>query len=373
MKVVYCIPGTYNSGGMERVLANKVNWLVNNGYDVSIITTDQRSLFPFFYIDPRVHMYDIGINYELDKNKSFVIKCASFVFKQIKHYKALSALIKELCPDIAISMFCNDAPVLLKIRGGFKKVLEVHFSRFKRLQYGRKGVWALVDKFMNWRDGKIARRFDRFVVLTQEDLRYWGKMTNVLVIPNARTFETEFSSDLRNKVVLAIGRYTYQKGFERLICSWAVCSKKFPDWKLKIIGSGEDEAELLALVQSKGLSKSVFLQRPTNNIIEEYLTSSVVAMTSRYEGLPMVLLEAQAVGLPVVTFDCKCGPKDIITDGVDGYLVPEGDLNMFAEKLSILMKDDNMRLAFGRAAKKASERNSEENVMIQWDKLFQTI
>ena len=134
MKIVYCIAGTYNSGGMERVLANKANYLVRKGYEVVIVTTDQRGQKPFFSLDQCICCYDLGINYEENNGKSFVNKLIHYPFKQWKHKKRLSALLKELKADIEISMFCNDASLLPSIQDGSRKVLEIHFSRFKRLQ-----------------------------------------------------------------------------------------------------------------------------------------------------------------------------------------------------------------------------------------------
>jgi len=372
MKIVYCIAGTYNSGGMERVLANKANWLVNHGYDVSIVTTDQRGLPSFFSMDQRIRLYDLRINYELN-TKSFCVKSFSYIHKQLKHYWRLSELLKIIQPDIVVSMFCHDVNVLPKIKFTGHKVLEVHFSRYKRLQYNRRGIWGLLDKLMFRLDEKVVSKYDKFVVLTEEDYLNWGEKLNMVVIPNAIMISPDQESDLTAKVVLAIGRLTYQKGFDRLIEAWSICVKRFPEWILNIVGSGEDEAKLRELIDKNGLSGKVNLMPSTKDINKAYLSSSILVMSSRYEGLPMVLLEAQAYGLPIVSFDCKCGPKDVVSDGIDGYLVPEGDVQALADKLSFLMFNDHIRHSFGRAAKHASGRYSETAIMEQWDKLFRSL
>ena len=139
MRIVYCIAATYNSGGMERVLANKANWLVSNGYEVIIVTTDQRGRAPFFKLDNRIKKYDLGINYEENNGSSLLNKIVHYPFKQFRHKHALDKLLKQLNADIVISMFCNDASILPLVEDGSIKLLEIHFSRFKRLQYGRKG------------------------------------------------------------------------------------------------------------------------------------------------------------------------------------------------------------------------------------------
>ena len=134
MKIVYCIAGTYNSGGMERVLANKANYLAVHGYEVVIITTDQRGKQPFFDLDRRIRCHDLGINYEENNGKSFLNKLVHYPFKQWKHRKRLSECLKQTNADIAVSMFCNDASLLWKMNDGSRKILEIHFSRYKRRQ-----------------------------------------------------------------------------------------------------------------------------------------------------------------------------------------------------------------------------------------------
>lgn len=373
MKILYNIAGTYNSGGMERVLANKANWLVKQGHEVVIVTTDQRGKKPFFPLDARIKCYDLAINYEENNGKSFLNKLSHYPFKQWKHKVRLTALLKELRPDIVISMFCNDAFFIPSIKDGSKKILEIHFSRFKRLQYGRKGLWHLADRWRYKTDAKVVSRFDKFVVLTHEDKEYWGNLRNMCVIPNARTFEVSQPATLGTKKVIAVGRFNHQKGFERLIDAWAMVVREMPDWTLHIVGDGELRTELQQQIDYLNLSAHVIMGRAEKDMISVYKDASILAMSSYYEGLPMVLLEAQAVGLPIVSFDCKCGPKDVIEDGVDGFLVKEGNIEELAQKLLVLMQDANLRSQMGSAAYAHSERYSEERVMKQWTELFDEV
>lgn len=373
MRLVYCIAGTRHSGGMERVLANKANYWVRHGHDVTIVTTDQHGELPFFHLDTRVKCVDLEINYEDNNGKSIWNKIAYYPFKQYVHRKRLRALLKRVQPDITISMFCNEAAFLPKIKEGGWKVLEIHFSKYKRLQYGRKGLWRWVDIVRSRYDEILVKKYDRFVVLTEEDKSYWGALPNMVVIPNARTFTPDNTALLQNKKVLAVGRLTYQKGFERLIEAWSLLNDKYPDWKLVIVGDGEKKEELEQLVVDSSLQDSVFLKAPVKDMEQLYREASVIAMTSRYEGLPMILLEAQAYGIPIVSFKCQCGPADIITDGKDGFLVPEGNVPMMAEKLSILMSDYQLRAKMGKAAVLSSKRFDEERVMNQWENLFRSL
>ena len=370
MKIVYCIAGTYNSGGMERVLANKANWLVRNGHEVSILTTDQRGRNSFFELDSRISLYDLGVDYEDNNGGSFLNKLIRYPFKQWTHYKALKRILPELKADVVVSMFCNDASILPRIKDGSKKVLEIHFSRFKRQQYGRKGLWRLADEFRSRNDIKVVSRFDRFVVLTNEDKGYWGDLDNILVIPNARSFEFETPAELKNKSVIAVGRYCYQKDLGKLIDAWGLVCVEEDGWKLHLVGDGEDRERLQRQIEELGLKDRVVLGRAETDMRAVYNNASLLALSSRYEGLPMVLLEAQAVGLPIVSFTCKCGPRDVIEDGLDGILVEEGNVRALADGILQLIRNEELRVRMGREAFKRSGRYSEGAVMSQWVKLF---
>ena len=370
MKILYCIAGTYNSGGMERVLSNKANYLAAHGHEVTIVTTDQRGQAPFFELDRRIRCIDIDVNYETNNGKSFFNKVAHYPFKQFKHKRRLAKVLKEIKPDIAISMFCNDASLLPRMKDGSKKVLEIHFSRFKRLQYDRKGLWRLADKWRNRNELKVASRFDRFVVLTHEDSCYWGGLSNMSVIPNARTFVCDAPAPLDRHRVIAVGRYTYQKGFDMLLDAWARVCKQVNGWELHIIGDGESRDALAAQIKELSLQDSAVLCPATKNIKEAYQEASILVMSSRYEGFGMVLLEAATAGVPAVSFDCKCGPSEIIKDGETGFLVAPGDTASLAEKMLMLMKDEALRKKMGKAAFADSSRFSTETVMKQWTDLF---
>lgn len=370
MKIIYCIAGTRHSGGMERVLANKANFLAEHGYNIIIVTTDQCGEPSFFPLDNRIRCIDLNINYEENNGKSIWNKLVHYPIKQIKHKNRLTTLLKKEKPDITISMYCNDAQFLPSIHDGSKKILEIHFSRFKRLQYGRKGLWKLADRFRSHQDASIVKKYDKFVVLTNEDKSYWGNLKNICVIPNARTFTFSSLTPLDNKEVIAVGRYCFQKGFDILIDAWYIVCKKNADWILRIVGNGEQHEELQRKINIYGIGERVILDNSRPNMISIYQKASLFVLSSRYEGLPMVLLEAQSAGLPVVSFTCKCGPKDLIEDGISGFLVSEGDVIELANKILRLMEDKKLRESMGKAAFINSRKYSMEHVMQQWIDLF---
>lgn len=374
IKLVYCIGGTYNSGGMERVLANKANWLSSHGYEITIITTEQRGRNAFFPLNPDIQQIDLGINYE--ESKGIEAKLFSYPFKLLKHKRALSKQLRSIGPDIVVSLFDNGSSIIPMINDGSKKILEVHFSRFKRKQYERKGLLGIIDRILSKQDLKTAKSYDQFVVLTNEDKGYWGMDKNISVIPNAlnNTFRNvDLKERERTNKIIAVGRLAHQKHFSELIHIFSAIHDKAPDWSLEIIGNGPDKDRLQKLIDGLGLKSKVVLSPATSTIQEKYLTGSIYAMTSRYEGLPMVLLEAQACGLPIISNDCKCGPKDIINDGIDGYIIPMGNRQLFAEKLLELIKDQELRQRMGNAAVISSKRFDEERIMKLWTSLFEKV
>mgnify|MGYP003252467194 FL=1 len=175
--------------------------------------------------------------------------------------------------------------------------------------------------------------------------------------------------------VIAVGRLDYQKGFDRLIKAWKLVQQKekFQDWKLDIFGQGEWREMLQGMINERHLEKSICLNAPTSNIGAEYARSAMLVMSSNYEGFPMVMIEAMACGLPVVSYDFKCGPKDIIQHGVNGMLVHEGDIRGLAEAMEKVMEDETLRKGLSVQARKIVETYAEERVMNQWIVMFTSL
>lgn len=375
MKIVYCQCSVYNPGGMERVLLNKVRWLSTHGHEVTVVTTDQNNRPPFFSFPENVRIIDLGINYSADNSLPPHKKIANYLRKKRIHRKRLSKLLMQMRPDITVSLYPSESSFIPYIKDGSRKVLELHFNRFFRLQYGRKGILCAIDRIRSNRDVDIARKFDSFVVLTEEDKGYWGRMDNIEVIPNAAMQSSGKISDCSSKRVIAVGRLDYQKGFDRLLRIWAKVMKNddLADWHLDIFGQGEWGEMLQSMIDNLDISGSAAIHQPVKDIAAEYAGSSILAITSHYEGFPMVMIEAMSMGLPVVTYDFKCGPKDIIRDGENGFIATDGNEEEFAENLSRLMRDEERRRQMGRNAISVLSRYSEESVMEKWEQLFTSL
>lgn len=376
MKLIYCIASVHHPGGMERVLLNKLCWFVRQGgYDLTVVTTDQQGLPPFYGFPPEVRMVDLAINYTADNDKSALAKIMGYFRRRRLHRRRLEALLMQEKADIVVSLYPSESSFIPRIGDGSRKVLELHYNRHFRLQYNRHGLLGLADRFRTWQDKRIVSQFDKFVVLTREDAGYWGILPNLIVIPNAALQSASIPANPgRSRRVLAVGRLDYQKGFDRLIDAWSLLPASLRErWQLDLFGQGEWRDMLQQQIDRLGLKEFVRIHPPTKEIAQEYSTSAFLAMSSHYEGFPMVMIEAMSSGLPVVSFDYPCGPKDIIHDGKNGLLVKEGDVSALARALERLMTNDDLRVRLGEDARGISETYSENKIMTQWIQCFQKL
>lgn len=374
MRIVYCLRSIVNLGGLERIVISKANFLVSAGYDIAIVTTDQMNRTPSFNLDERIRCYDLGINYDQNQSRPFLSKVFYFIYNRWLHQRRLKKLLFTLKADIVISTFGNEMPLLPKMNDGSKKVLEFHFCRHWFSLIKRKGLYGFVEKICNRNMDKAIRRYDEFVVLTKEDALAWSvSCNNLKVIPNMLPINSPCRSDLDSTRVIAVGRYVDVKGFDRLIAAWAVVAPQKRDWTLHIYGDGDMRSQLEDQIQQAGLQSSVSLEGSSKTIDEEYAKSSIFVLTSKYEGFSLAIAEAASVGLPAVSFDCPCGPKELIVDGKNGFLVENGDIEDLADKLLLLMNDEVLRKRMGEAAYEYSKRYLPNVVMQQWMSLFDSL
>lgn len=380
MRIAYCIPSCYNSGGMERVLSLKANYLADKmDYEVFIITTGQKNNKPYYPLSPKIQLIDLGINYSDIEHLPLYKKIHWVFIKRYKHRKLLSRTLYQLKADIVISMFTHELPFLYKIKDGSSKVLEIHFSQqFRTLHnlYNHANwIVRLLGCWLNHRDQISARKYDRFVVLTREDKATWKNFSNIEVIYNPTTFIPSERADYRSKKAIAVGRLCAQKGFDMLINIWNSIDKKSRcGWSLSIYGSGPDNQSLHQQIKSLGLETEIEIYPPTCNIAEVYKNSSILCFTSRYEGFGMVVVEAMSFGVVPISFDCPCGPKDIIANGSNGILIRSFDQKEFASKLAELMNNENQRKQMGENAITSIQEKFEiSSIMKQWVNLFQSL
>lgn len=375
--IVYCTPALYMAGGVERVLTLKANYFVEHfGYDITIILTEGKDKPLYYPLSDKVKVINLDINFEELWTCSFCKKILLYLQKQYQFKKKLTAELVRIRPDITVSLLRREINFITKIKDGSKKIGELHVNRanYRNFETGESNfVKRLFSKF--WMRSLVMhlKELDRFVVLTEEDKLNWKELEHVDVIPDPLAFQTDMVSQLNSKRVIAVGRYVYQKGFDLLLRAWAKVERKCSDWEIVIYGQGNREP-YENLIDQLGLDRSrCHLYGPTNDIMREYLNSSIFVFSSRFEGFGMVLIEAMACGLPCVSFDCPCGPKDIISDQQDGLLVPNGDINKMADKLTGLMTHSNDIERMSKAALKKAESYSIDTISQRWKKMFDTL
>lgn len=369
MKILYCLAHTSNSGGMERIVVNKANWLAQKGHEVTILTTDQENRKDFFSLID-VKRIDSDILYSKNKSsnpiKRYILR--NRLIKEHKNY--VEKYIKENPQDVIISTFGNEVGFIPKLKDKSKKILEIHFSRWFRLQENRKGIWNLIDRILTWKDFRYAKKYDHFVCLTEEDKQNWKGISNIHVINNFIKNKSDKPASLQTKSMIAVGRLEYQKGYERLIEAWELVKPKHPDWKLEIYGSGTLKNNLVDLIKEKNLSDVIRINDPIKNIEDKLQESSAFILSSRYEGFGLVLIEAMSNGLPIISFDCQCGPKDLITNENNGFIIKEGDTKLMADRIIKLIENPCLRIQMGENAYKLSEFYLQDTIMPQWENLF---
>lgn len=373
LRIVYCTPSIYIAGGVERVLTTKVNYLASQDdrYDVIVVLTDGAGRKPFYELSDKVKVINLNIGFEELWGLSFLRKIPVYLKKQLLFKRKLRDTLMELRPDITVSTLRREINFLNDIPDGSRKIGEMHINRQNYRNFDKGNVVKrLFSRWWMWRLMKKLQRLDKFVVLTEDDAQAWSELDNVCVIPNPLPSISKQKSTLSVKRVIAVGRYSHEKGIDMLLRAWSMVERECPDWRLDVFGAGKTEAYLRIAGELRLDETRYALNGPTKDISREYLGSSVFALSSRFEGFGMVLLEAMSYGLAVVSFDCPCGPKNIIDNEVDGLLVENGDVGKLAQGIIRLIKDENLRAALADRAREKSQSYSIEVIGRKWEELF---
>jgi glycosyltransferase involved in cell wall biosynthesis len=376
-KIVYLVGGLLYPNGMCRVLSQKVNWLAEHtDYEVYMILTEKAGAPWYYHMSPRVKWVNFDINFdELDTMPLFR-KLWHYWHKQRRYRSMFTNYLMEVRPDITVCTVRREINFINDIRDGSHKVGEIHFNRENYRQFNKPWLPGWVNEWVTnrWKHAleREIRRLDQFVVLTEEDSRDWRGMRNMSVIPNPLAYLPDQYSDCSSKTVIAAGRYTEQKGFDLLIRAWQYVAEKHPDWRLNIYGGGDNEF-YQRMANDLGLNGLVCCNRAVDDIYKCYRESSFFVLSSRYEGFGLVLAEAMSAGLPVVSFACPCGPRDIVTDGVDGLLVERGNIQALSEAICWMIDHDAERRQFGKRAVLSARRYEEERIMRRWVDLFDSL
>ncbi len=375
MKIVYCIDTLDYIGGTERITIVKANALSDiEGNEVFVIVGFNMKGNKTISLSPKVKLVDLNVPYFSNYGNNWIKVSWTYYKLRKEHLQKLKSILNSILPDIVISVGGAEKLNLPRLKVSTYPVFirEIHFYKY----YRRGNANTVLDKllafifeFIDYR--LYINNYDCIAVLTQEDYRdNWNRNSRVIVIPNPNTLAVSNYSSLDNKVVISVGRLTESKNFKSLISIWKCVNESYPDWKLAIYGDGPMRDNLQKQIEDLRLTDSIFLCGFTTDINSKMLNSSIFAFTSMNEGFGLVLLEAMSCGLPVVSYACPCGPKDIIEQGKSGFYVSLNDEHTFAEKLKLLIGDEKLRKEMGSKAVLRSQDFSLERIIDLWMKTF---
>jgi glycosyltransferase involved in cell wall biosynthesis len=362
------------AGGVERVLTLKANYFAEHfGYDVTIILTEGKDKPLFYPLSEKVHVINLDIGFEELWTCSFVKKIFVYLKKQRRFKRLLTAELMRLKGDITVSMLRREINFINEINDGSRKVGELHINRANYRNFNTEEANWLKRLFAKcWSMSLVGhlKKLDKLVVLTEKDREAWVELDNVVSIPDPLSLNPQSVSQLSNQRVVAIARYSHEKGIDLLLKAWAIAAKNVSEWRLDVYGDGDRQPYDEMIDELSIDRKRCELHGRTNDVEQEYCQSSVFVLSSRFEGFGMVITEAMACGLPVVSFDCPWGPRSIIKHGVSGLLVENGNVEALAEGLSRMMSDDALRSDCSAAGLKAVQRYRMESVAETWKQLF---
>jgi glycosyltransferase involved in cell wall biosynthesis len=378
-KVYFLIMHAYGMGGTIRTVLNVAGHLAGH-YDVEVISVVRRRTKPFFPLPDGLAIRT------LDDRRGPYLSGGLRGGLRAALSGLASVLVHEDDYGFAASSLWTDIKIVHALRSLEPGVLVTTRPALNLIaaRLAPTRVTTVGQEHMNFHAHKaklgaeirqLYGQLDALAVLSQGDQREYGALlgagrTRVARIPNALPDIPGETSDLRTKVVVAAGRLTWQKGFDLLIPAFARLVEQDPEWTLRIYGDGSKRGRLRRLILEHGVYDHVLLMGATERLGDELSRASIFALSSRYEGFGMVIIEAMSKGLPVVSFDCPHGPSEIITHGHDGLLVPNGDVDTFGEALVLLARDEAERRRMGAAALERSKAYDIEVIGRQWTHLI---
>ena len=360
--------GLNNGAGTERVCSMIANGLSEAGHEV-VLASIGPSDKPFFPLNGEIKIISL-LDYpqvELSHIPNNIYKVISKLYRTPNIVYKIRKLLKKEHVDtvIAVDTMCVQFTLPATLGLKVKNIGWEHFNFHPSQGISRRSIVRHL----------AARYCDSVITLTERDKEYWLKNTRhksqIIAIANPCPFPVQEYVEENEKVVLAIGRLHSQKGFDLLLESWLQVTKFMPEWKLKIVGEGEERANLTEFIEANQMTESVELVGATDNVSQYYRQAEIFCLSSRVEGFGMVLTEALAFGLPVVSFDCGPGPAEVLK-GTGSILVPKDDVNQLALSLISLMKDDKQRKIIRLKGKEKVKIYQPDNIIIKWLNLLKS-
>lgn len=374
MKLVYFIPLLSTTGGQERTLVDKANYLVGKGHEVMFLTYEHEG--PVAYpLASLVQHLDINCHFfSIYRYPIFVRLFKAFAIKRIFRQKIKEFLL-YFRPDVIVVAIPNTENFICDLFSEAKNVPVIIESH---LAYGYEVInRGVIEKLLYffYNPLKAMRKARLFISLTKGDADCWrgNKIHNLKVIPNPLPFSLEYQSKLRREFrIICVGRLAPQKRFDRLINSFYLIAANNPEWYIDIFGEGEYKEKLQNQINELGLSERIHLMSTTSNIYYEYQCSQFFVMSSDFEGFGLVITEAMACGIPVVATDCPFGPSEIVEDGKTGLLA-KMDVKDLAEKMEWMITHEEERKRMGARAYKAAAKYRKEIIIPEWEKAYMSV
>jgi glycosyltransferase involved in cell wall biosynthesis len=358
MKILYLTPKVNNEGGVAKSLSVKANYFIENyNYSIHILTQNNGNTPLFHHFHPQINMDDIAFK-------------GNIISRFFSYKNAINQKINDVNPDIIVvsdnGLKGYLVPILLEKK--LPVVFECHGSIFVEEKNRPRWITFLKSKYKTF----LGSYFTKFVVLSDESQKEW-KLKNSVVIPNSITVDSSKKAQLQATKCIAIARHSYEKGLDRLLLIWKEIQKLQPNWTLEIYGDFSQNKSIIELAKQLELQKTVHFFEPIHDLEEKYLSASIMLMTSRTEGFPMAILEANSLGLPVVAYDCPIGPRAIIKDNETGFLIADGNKEQFVAQLNRLMNDVDVRKQIGEKAQIAMNQYNHQTIMKKWQNLFDSL
>lgn len=370
MKKITILALHLSTGGIEKTIATLSNMLVNH-YEVEIIANYQIEETPAFKIDEMVKIKYLmpGVKpnakeFKRALKRGNIIQVIKEGIKAIKILYLRNKLMKDQVKNLSCDIAISTRDIYNHLLGKYAKKEIVKIAQ----EHNNNGKNKYIRKII-----KSLKNIDYFMPASKQLLEIYKeklKKKNIkcIYIPHCLSVYPEEISDLTNKNIISVGRLSQEKGFLDLIDVFEKVSKNNPDWHLLIAGDGQEREKIENKIQQKNLQEKVALlgfvkQEQLNKL---FLQSSIYVMTSIHESFGLVLIEAESYGLPLLAFDSAQGPKEIIEDGKNGFLIPERNIEAMAEKIQELIRNKELRKQIGECSRKKSEKYKMENVEKIW-------
>ena len=366
-------------GGAERVLTDKANYLSEHGGHQIMLVSYEQGTHPLPYeLHPSVKYRDLDCRFFTLSRYSVLIRLYHYYRLRHKFESSLRKLASDFHPDVVVlasdwqtlitSVFraVSPIPVIAEFHNAYDYIM-------RKVGVSENKLIAGIVRYFHWQTLKHLGECAKMVVLTESDARCWRRhFSNVYVIPNPVTIYPSVIDDVTKDGgrIIFVGRFNHEKRVDRLVVAFSKLADRYPYWHVDIFGEGNEKVLIEQLISKYHLDGRVIIHNPTKTIYDEYKRSEMLVLCSEHEARPLVLVEAMACGIPCVSLDCPCGPREIITDGVTGLLARDGDVMDLAAKMEWLMTHDEERHEMGRKARENAAKYRMSVIMQDWNNLY---